>query len=91
MDLQAQQDYGRHLQARPPHFFRFGNGDQLANVVVPPPLPPPHSFRFGNGDHLVNMVVPPLPPAHLFRFADGNQLANMDLQAQQDYGRHLQR
>jgi len=91
MDLQAQQDYGRHLQARPPHFFRFGNGDQLANVAVRPPLHPPYSFRFGTGDHLVNMVVPPLPPAHLFRFADGNQLANMDLQAQQDYGRHLQR
>jgi len=77
-------------QLPPPHFLRFGNGDQLANVVVPPPLLLQHSFRFGNGGQRVNMVVPLLPLAHHLRFSDDNQFANMDLQAQQDYGGHLQ-
>ena len=77
-------------QLPPPHFLRFGNGDQLANVLVPPPLLLQHSFRFGNGGQRVNMVVPLLPLAHHLRFSDDNQFANMDLQAQQDYGGHLQ-
>jgi len=37
-----------------PHSFRFGNGDQLVNMVVPS-LPPAHPFKFANSNQLANM------------------------------------
>ena len=58
----------------PPEFNELG--DQLTNIILPPPIPPSQFLRCG--DHLGNMVVhQPLPPPKLFGF--GHKFPNMDV------------